>query len=237
MSTYILVHGAMHGGWCWHKIVPRLEARGHRVVAPDLPGHGIDRTPPDALTLEGYIERICTEIDAAPEPVILVGHSLGGMTVTGAAEARPEKIRRLIYVTALIPKDGESALQITSADPDVKPNPAMERLFYEGTGGVDREVARSVFYAQCRDEDVALASSLLLPVGMAPVTTPLRVTERNWGRVPRRYIACTEDQALSIALQRRMAREADCERVVELGTDHSPFFSMPDALAEALLAD
>ena len=85
MSTYVLVHGAWHGAWCWHKIVARLEARGHTVVAPDMPGHGMDRTPIEQVTLEDIAARLTSIIDAQDEPVVLVGHSYGGTMISQAA--------------------------------------------------------------------------------------------------------------------------------------------------------
>ena len=78
MSTYVLIHGAFHGGWCWDKVVPLLEAAGHKVVAPDLPSHGRDDTPIAEVTLDTYARRACEVAAAQSEPVIIVGHSMGG---------------------------------------------------------------------------------------------------------------------------------------------------------------
>ena len=92
MSTYLLIHGAWHGAWCWYKVIPRLERAGHRVVAPDLPSLGIDRTPVAQISLDTWTDSICGLLDAQDEPVILVGHSRGGILISQAAEKRPEKI-------------------------------------------------------------------------------------------------------------------------------------------------
>src|SRR5260370_40737879 len=109
MSTYLLVHGAWHGAWCWRKVVPLLEKVGNGWLAPDLPGHGQDSTSLAYVTLEAYVSRLLPLVDAAPEPVILVGHSLGGTVISQVAEARPEKVRLLVYLSALLPRAGESA--------------------------------------------------------------------------------------------------------------------------------
>ena len=108
MSTYVLVHGSWHGGWCWDKVIPLLKARGHRVVAPDLPGHGRDKTPASDITLRAYADRVCDVLDAEAEPAILVGHSFGGLVITQAAEYRPEKIRTLVYLCAYLLRSGSS---------------------------------------------------------------------------------------------------------------------------------
>jgi pimeloyl-ACP methyl ester carboxylesterase len=82
MSTFGLVHGGWNGGWCWEKVVPLLEEAGHEVEAQDLPGLGEDRTPIPEVSLQGYADRISQVLDAQPEPVVLVGHSSGGMIIS-----------------------------------------------------------------------------------------------------------------------------------------------------------
>src|SRR5690348_7432805 len=78
MSVFVLIHGSWHGGWCWERVTPLLRAAGHRVIAPDLPGHGHD-APPVERAYERYVPFVCGLLDAQPEPVVLVGHSSGGM--------------------------------------------------------------------------------------------------------------------------------------------------------------
>ena len=108
MATFILIHGAFHGGWCWDKVKPILEQNGNTVVAPDLPSHGADRTSIADVTLALYSERICEVLEQQSEKVILVGHSLGGLSITQAAEERPDDIGLLVYLTAFLLKNGES---------------------------------------------------------------------------------------------------------------------------------
>ena len=85
MATFLLVHGACTGGWCWEKVVPLLEAKGHKVCAPDLPGLGNDQTPPAVVTLADNVEKLSRLLDKMDEPVVLVGHSLGGVTISALA--------------------------------------------------------------------------------------------------------------------------------------------------------
>src|SRR3954470_15258522 len=112
MSTFVLVHGAWHGAWCWWKVVSLLARDGHTAVAPDLPGHGEDRTPPSDVSFASYTRRICEAMDAAGEPVILVGHSMAGAVISQAAENRPEKVLFLVYLCAYLVRDGESLRDI-----------------------------------------------------------------------------------------------------------------------------
>lgn len=79
MSTFVLVHGSWHAAWCWYKIVPRLERAGHRAIAIDLPGHGLDQTPLTDVTMDSYVDAIGGAVDEAGEPVVLVAHSRGGI--------------------------------------------------------------------------------------------------------------------------------------------------------------
>ena len=113
MARFVLVHGAFAGGWIWGPLAERLEAAGHQVEAPDLPGAGDDETPFEEVTLDRYAERICEVLDAGPEQSTLVGNSMGGVVMTQAAARRPEKVKRLIYVAAFMPADGQSLIELT----------------------------------------------------------------------------------------------------------------------------
>src|SRR6185295_5208657 len=107
MSTYLLIHGAWHGAWCWYKVAPRLETLGHKVIAPDLPSLGTDKTPVNRVSLALWRDHVSAIIDATPEPVILVGHSRGGIVISEVAEHRPDRIRTLVYLTAFLVRAGE----------------------------------------------------------------------------------------------------------------------------------
>jgi pimeloyl-ACP methyl ester carboxylesterase len=233
MSTFVLVHGAWHGGWCWHKIVARLQARGHTVHAPDMPGHGTDRAAIADVTLETIVAKIGGVIEAAREPVVLVGHSYGGAVITQTAEHYAESIANLVYVAAFLLQDGQSTFD-AAADDDTALN---GRIAFSGDGRtatVDPAIHREAFYASCSDDDRALASLLLVPEAVAGFQTAVHTTEARFGRIPRDYVECIQDRAISIARQRRMHAAQPCRRVITLETDHSPFFSTPDALTDAL---
>ena len=117
MSTFLLIHGAWHAGWCWRKVAPLLEAKGHKVLAPDLPSHGEDRTPTASVTLQKYADRACEVAGKQFEPVILVGHSMGGVVITQAGENCPGNIRALVYLCAFLPRNGDSLATWAPLDP------------------------------------------------------------------------------------------------------------------------
>ena len=234
MSTYLLIHGAWHGGWCWRKLTPLLEAKGHTALAPDLPGHGNDPTPGATVTLANYADRICGIATAQTEPVILVGHSMGGIAITQAAENCPKNIAALVYLCAFLPRNGDSLLSWAMQDQESMVNPSTTFLLEDGTVGFKPEYAREAFYGDCTDEDVAFAKSRLVAQPGAPFGTPVNMTAENRGQIPRYYIECERDRAITLKLQREMQKHSPCRRTFSIDTAHSPFFSTPDQLADIL---
>lgn len=235
MASFVLVHGAWHGGWCWRHIEPLLRARGHRVLAPDLPGHGADPAPPAAQTLAAYAERTAAAVRACGDDhVILVGHSLGGLVISAVAEAMPERLRRLVYLTAFLPRDGDSLVRICSVDPDNPLNAASLRTPDGKCVTVDPARLEAIFYADCPPEDVAFARAR---VGAEPLTVmfdTVHVTPERFGRVPRAYIRCSSDVAIPPLVQDGMLAASPCDPVLTLATGHSPFFAAPEQLATLL---
>jgi pimeloyl-ACP methyl ester carboxylesterase len=234
MSTYLLIHGAWHGGWCWHKVATRLAKLGHRVIAPDLPGLGRDKTPVNRVSLALWRDFVCDIVDAQPEPVILAGHSRGGIVISEVAEHRPQRIRSLVYVTAFLLRDGECLFDLAQQDHPSLVSPNMLMSEDKSCSTMRDAAIRDAFYGECSDDDVALARSLLQPEPTVPLATPVRVTEANFGRVPRVYVECQRDQAIAPALQKQMYAALPCRKILSIDTDHSPFFSRPDELTAHL---
>lgn len=237
MAVFVLIHGAWHGGWCWDKVAALLRDAGHTVVTPDLPGHGSDTTPLDEIGLESYVDRTLEVLDAQAEPVILTGHSMGGLVITQASELRPDRIKALVYVTAFMPRHGESLSQLSLNDQESLLNQNREIDRERGIMWVRPEAHREVFYHDCSDEDAARAAQLLVPaVAIKPNTTPVRTTADGFGRIPKYYVECLQDRAIRPHTQRLMYQNTPCQRVFTLDASHSPFFSMPEELVRCLLA-
>jgi len=234
MSTFVLVHGAWHGGWVWDKVATLLRQRGHVVHAPDLPGHGSDKTPVGRVTLQVYADRVCEVMDSCPEPAFLVGHSMGGVAISQAAEQRPDRVAALAYVCAFLLQDGECLVQWAEADHEALVPPNFVFSSDKASVTLKPEGIAEALYGDCRREEVEQIRPLLAAQATAPLAAPVRVTPERFGRIPRVYVECLRDRAISIAIQRAMYQAAGCERVFTLDCDHSPMFSCPNELAACL---
>ena len=235
MATFMLVHGACTGGWCWEKVTPLLVANSHRVCAPDLPGLGKDHTPPANVTLADNVEKLSRLLDKMEEPVVLVGHSLGGITISQLAEARRRKIKALVYLCALLPTPGTASRDLTAGDPDMLFRRSREVSPDGLTYSFARATLPAMFYEDVSAEDRYRAMERLRPQPISISTTPVTLTEERFGSVPRWYIECTHDNAVRINLQRLMVKKTPC-KVITMECGHSPFFSNTEELVEHLEA-
>lgn len=235
MSTFVLIHGAWHGGWVWGHVARLLRAQSHTVHTPDLPGHGSDKTPAGEITLQAYADRVTAVLDACAEPVVLAGHSMGGVVISETAERRPERISALVYICAFLLRDHECLLQWSEPDRDGLVVPNLEFSADGKSATIKMEAILQAFYGDCRAEDAKQMQSLLVPQATAPLSTPVRLTDSKYGKIPRFYVECLRDRAISIAIQRQMYAAAGCEKVFTLDCDHSPMFSRPTQLVSYLL--
>ncbi len=221
MTALVLVHGAWHGAWAWEALQRELQARGVDARAVELPtvGDAAADLRTDVAVLRGAVTSLAG-------PVVLVGHSYGGVVVTEAAQGL-DQVQRLVYVTAFVPDAGESLLDQVTYGPLEWIVPAGEGLL-----GVAEDRARDLFYADVDPAAAARAQQRLRPQAAASFGQPVQAAA--WRDVPSTYVVCTEDRCIPPDRQREWSARAT--EAVELATGHSPFLAQPAALADLLVA-
>lgn len=274
-KSFVLIHGAWHDHHAWDYVVPLLEQAGHMVTALDLPGAGRNAQSPasyvqqpfdlEAFKLEPSPNSNVTQKERTEAVIkavrqlnakgsskaVLVGHSLGGVTVSSVGEAIPDELSAVVYLTALMLPPGMLPFEMLNRKSMAGRLPPRLRIGDSSLTGAMRinpksddpeyrSLTREAFYKDLTEEMFQFALSHLSPdepVQTAKVPSP--ITDKNFGVIPRHYVQCIQDKALPIAGQREMVRLVDAAMknttmVHKLDASHSPFFSQPEALANIL---
>jgi pimeloyl-ACP methyl ester carboxylesterase len=222
---FVLVHGAYHGAWCWDELRTELERGGHTSTAVDLPCED-----PDAGA-ERYVDEVLHAIPKQPDAVVMVGHSLAGLTIPIAASRT--RTAMTIYLCALLPVPGLSFdAQHAGNQTDFTPSePAIENA--DGSVSWPERGAIDIFFQDCVPEVAQAAARRLRPQHwkITREVTPLR----QWPPVPAQYIFCTEDRIVARTYSVQAARLQLGVDPIELPGGHSPFLSRPRVLAQALV--
>jgi len=225
VSTFALIHGAWHGPWCWERLIPELERRGHRAVAVDV------RFDDPTATFEDHAATFDAALGEDDHDVVAVGHSLGSYALPWIADRRP--LRHQVYLCGVVAEPGRTFAELNREQRILNPAyPAGLVKVDGGTRWVDFDLARSLFYSDCDDDIVKGAIPRLRMQAVKPMT--LRCTFDRLPPVPATYIVCTDDRMIDPNWSRRVATGLLGAEPVELPGDHSPFLSRPSALAEAL---
>lgn len=228
MATYVLVHGAGHGGWCWRRVAQRLRAAGHEVLTPTLTGVG-ERAHllSPQVDLDTHIADVIGVLESEDlRDVILAGHSYGGVVITGVADRAPERLAQLVFLDAIIPGDSCAAV-------DVFPQFVVDEV--REVNGVELGLwpdARR--YGLVAAADIDWAQPKLTPHPWRSLTQRLRLKdEAALRRIPRTIINCSE----RIRTQEGAWRERllDAERVWEIDAGHDLMITEPAAVAGMLL--
>jgi pimeloyl-ACP methyl ester carboxylesterase len=220
----VLVHGGMHGAWCWERVIPALAEQNIDAVAPDLPGHGQRTAEPATLT--SYRDAVLEVIEPGD---ILVGHSLGGVVVTVAADAAHEQIAGVVYLAALIPAEG---LPMAAIAPDLTKFGEVSATHLTVT---DPLKANTVLFNDCAPEDQQWAFQRLCPQSLEPVFAPVSAPRMWNGSIPRAYITCLADRTGLLDLTAGYLDRLGLDQTYIMPTSHSPFISCPNDVANTLL--
>ncbi len=228
MATFVLVHGSWHGGWCWKRLAPLLRDSGHETYTPTLTGMG-DRahTTPSKIRLETHIEDVARLLHFEDlHDVVLVGHSYGGMVVTGAAAREEDRLRSLVYLDAYLPEPGESEADIWP------PTMAADVKTDFDAGRTHRSMPPPSFFGL--DGDLAAwAQDRLTPQPLSVYMEP--AIDEPLPELPARFIHCTNGPLAQVFSEFATRARARGWPVDEMSTGHDAMLTQPDELAEHLL--
>ncbi|TEA77977.1 alpha/beta fold hydrolase [Allopusillimonas ginsengisoli] len=233
-ATFVLVHGAWNGGWCWSRVAEQLRQSGHKVYTPTLTGLG-ERShllTPD-IDLQTFIHDVVNVLVWEDlNDVILVGHSFGGVVISGVADVAADRIRQLIYLDAFILESGVSTMDTLSPDNQEKLRQGMER-----TGGAVPALAppRPQSLGITDDDDVAFVQGRLMPQPYKSYTSALALQHPLGNGLPCCYVQCVNPVFPAVAASANWAREQDNWRIEPLVSSHCAMVTAPRKLGDLLL--
>ena len=241
MATFVLVHPAWFGGWCWKKVAPILRGRGHEVFTPTLTGLGERAHLANReVGLGTHIEDVANVLKFEDiRDAILVGNSSGGMVITGVADRMPERIAHVVYLDAFVPEDGQSLFDIV---PSERRQPMHELVQKEGDGWLvprfappqwEKFVPEAWHITDQSDLRWVLPRLTATPLGH--FTEPVRRINTAAERLPRTYIRCTVFPNPIFDRYAEIAQSGAGWQHRELATSHLPFVTNPLELANVLM--
>lgn len=233
---FVLVHGASHGAWCWEEVAVLLRARGHRVVAPDLPGHGQRTAEARQASQIAYARAAVDAMEmAGVSRAILVGHSMGGTVIPQVAQLVPARVRHLVFLAAVVLRDGESMLETHFPPPARDMLRGMVAGRGDGTFLHPAETAWARWMNDMPRDHPAVARALarITPQPWRPVVERVALRTFPGLGIPSTYVRCRLDRAVTPA--RAGVYAARLGRTpVDMDAAHDVMLSQPAALARLL---
>ena len=229
--TYVLIHGAWHGGWCWRRVAEPLRAAGHRVYTPTQTGlgersHLLSR----AITLDTFIADIVNLLEWEDlHDVVLVGHSFGGISATGAADRVAERIRHIVYLDALILDNGQCVFDTMTPDFVA----SRRRLADETSGGLSMPFPKPASMGVVDAADAAWLRAKCTPHPLSTYETALQLVNPVGNGLPATYVAVTPEFP-ALANSRRYAQGRGDWRYVEIEAGPDAMVTSPQAVLEIL---
>ena len=234
VKTFVLLHGAWHGGWCWERVAGRLRNRGHLVTTPTQTGLGErSHLMSPHIDLSVFTNDLVNHLlwENLSE-VVLVGHSFGGNGISGAAEQVPELIARLVYLDALVPVSGRSPFD------ELPPDVVAERiqLANETSGGLSVPPPRAAAFGVTDPTDAAWLEARLTPHPLRTFMSAQTFRGEPGNGLPAEYILCSDPIYGPLEGARTRARSLGWP-VIEIATGHNAMVTAPEALADILEAE
>lgn len=235
--VFILVHGAFQDASGWAPVSEALKAQGYESIAVEWAGRGGDKTPFKDITMTQYREAVIDVIKKQDQPVILVGHSFGGMVISSVAEAIPENIKTLIYLGAYLPRNDDNLLSLSGLDKysvlGQTGNFVVSADFTSAS--VPSEVFPTAFCPDCNPDQLKTVAASQLDEPLGPPNEKLVLTDKNFGAVNKAYIMTSQDVVVSPQLQALMLSFTPVDKVYAVNAGHAAYVTVPDQLAAILI--
>jgi pimeloyl-ACP methyl ester carboxylesterase len=221
---FVLIHGGAHGAWCWEPLLEHLEGSA---VAVDLPGRGRKRGDLETLSIRDFAASVVEDFEAAGlSRVVLVGHSMAGLTIPPVLELIPERIASVVFVSCILPREGQTLFDAMSLPEAERPRSPGDALA--------EERAREMFCSDMDEAQTRFVLERLCPEAVGVMGEPVRLAGLR-GPVPRSYVKLLRDKALSPEIQDASIRNAGPGCAVhELDAGHDAMISRPRELAAIL---
>jgi pimeloyl-ACP methyl ester carboxylesterase len=232
-QTFVLVHGAWHGGWCWSRVADKLRAAGHQVFTPTQTGLGERKhLLSKDITLDTFTRDVANAIEAEElTKIVLVGHSFGGLAISGVADAMPERIRHLVYLDSLMVEGGKSPFD--SLPPDVVA--ARRKAAEESSGGLSLPAPPPSAFGVSDAKDTEWVKRRLTPHPLGTYTSTLNIKGPVGNNLPRTYIHCTNPSYAALQASRNWVKAQQGWRWAEIATGHDAMVTAPDELTRMLI--
>lgn len=235
-NTIVIIHGAWSSASDWKHVSEDLIAAGNQVISINLPGHGGDNTAITGISLKLYIDEVKKAV-GDKQNVVLVAHSFGGIVGSQVAEQIAPQIKKIIYVAAYVPKNGESLLSIAQTDAESHIGKSLIVDEKAGIATVRKEGVADVFMADAPAQVADYVSNNIKPEPLAPLATPVTLTDGKFGKINKVFVHSLNDHTIGYLLQQKMVKDAGIQRLYSLPSSHTPFVMFPHVLAQIIAVE
>lgn len=233
-QTFVFIHGAWHGGWCWSEVRRQLELEGHQVFTPTLPGHA-ERAAEQPISLERYISDLFATLRLKRlQDATLVGHSMAGILLPALVERMMDHFKRIVYVAAFVLASGEAMT-------DYLPQKTIDfynALALEGGDGriaLSAHVAMQALYNRCSPDTAQESIRRMTPQPYAPFKEKVKDGYQTASHLTSAVILATDDRAMPHEVWTRFSERVRPDRYAEVDGDHMMMISNPGGFVEKLL--
>ncbi|MDJ1501702.1 alpha/beta hydrolase [Xanthocytophaga agilis] len=229
-NTIVIVHGAWSSAKDWHYVADYLTSEGNNLIIVNLPGHGSDETPISDVSLQLYVYEVLKAIGNETD-VTLIGHSFGGIVISEVGELIAPQIKKLIYISAFVPKNRDSLLSLAQTDTQslISKNLIVDEK--AGVASIAKDAIAEVFLADAPIAVAEYVANTMRPEPLAPLAAPVTLSEGSFGKIAKVYVHSKNDLTIGYLLQQKMVKDAGIVRTYSLPSSHTPFIVFPQVLS------